>query len=193
MWRLLVRVVLTAVCFLYGYQLGQFYTTEQHTQLPPSCNLAATISTTTVTESLVSPVLCPETASNGNINHVFDHCTQSPYDMSKMFLQLAPSTIPVDIFPQLHHPGTPAKWAFVMTQGQHWPETKETSKPLEAACSEIYLTRTGQRQGQPNKCVAVVKVPLGIARYVYSTLILDNNTLVHNCDLNRWFSVLTQS
>ena len=124
-------------------------------------------STTTVIASFAYPVLCPETASSGNINHqVFDHCTESPYDMKKMFLQLAPATIPVDIFPQLHHPGTPAKWAFVMTQGQHWPDAKETQKPLEAACSEIYLTRTGQRQGQPNKCVAVVKVPLGIARYL---------------------------
>jgi len=180
MWRFLVRVVLTAICFLYGYQLGQFYTTDQRTQLLPSCKMDTTTvssSTTVVTESLVSPVLCPETASIGNTNHpVFDHCTQSPYDMSKMFLQLAPATIPVDIFPQLHHPGTPAKWAFVMTQGQHWPEVKETSKPLEAACSEIYLTRTGQRQGQPNKCVAVVKVPLGIARYVYPTYLYQQLT-----------------
>ena len=162
MWRLIVRIVFTAVCFMYGYQLGQFYTTDQHKQ--PPCKGSITMTSTTIPESPVSPVLCPETTSSGNINHVFDHCTASPYDMKKMFLQLAPATIPVDIFPQLHHPGTPAKWAFVMTQGQHWPDTRETQKPLEAACSEIYLTRTGQRQGQPNKCVAVVKVPLGIAR-----------------------------
>eukprot|EP00596_Hydrurales_sp_CCMP1899_P005649 CAMPEP_0119046322 /NCGR_PEP_ID=MMETSP1177-20130426/45852_1 /TAXON_ID=2985 /ORGANISM="Ochromonas sp, Strain CCMP1899" /LENGTH=409 /DNA_ID=CAMNT_0007019307 /DNA_START=458 /DNA_END=1687 /DNA_ORIENTATION=+ len=49
-----------------------------------------------------------------------------------------------------------------------WPTT---AKPtiFEAECNEIYLTRSGSRANQPNKCTAVVKVRPGMASYVHSS------------------------
>ena len=96
--------------------------------------------------------------------------------MDKMFIHVAPSTIPEDIFPQLHHPGTPAKMSFVMTQSRTWPD----KKPLEQQCKEVYLTRTGSRSSQPNKCVAVAVVPMGVESIVQSSHRLGYTALLTN-------------
>ena len=37
---------------------------------------------------------------------------------------------------------------------------------IHAHCNEIYVTRTGGRGNQPNKCVALARVPEGAASYV---------------------------
>ena len=37
---------------------------------------------------------------------------------------------------------------------------------IHAHCSEVYVTRTGGRANQPNKCVALARVPVGAASYV---------------------------
>ena len=31
----------------------------------------------------------------------------------------------------------------------------------ESPCKEVYMTRTGSKQGMPNKCAAIVSVPAG--------------------------------
>ncbi len=72
-------------------------------------------------------------------------------------LHLASSTVPQDVFGFLHHPGSPAKWNYYVTKEPEWP----SNKVLESPCQEIYLTRTGSRGNQPNKCVAVTIVPEG--------------------------------
>ena len=141
-----------------------------HPTADVSRTLAVVPSSTTIVASL-----CPEETIKtlpsttvalkiGN-KTIYDHCTESPYNMDKMFLQLAPATVPDDIFPMLHHPGTPASMSFVMTQGQSWP----AHKPIQTACSELYLTRTGSRSSQPNKCVAIMKVPIGVESGVQSS------------------------
>jgi hypothetical protein len=67
------------------------------------------------------------------------------------------ASVPEDVFSNLHHPSSPAKESFFLTEQPKW-DTKEV---LESPCQEIFLTRTGSRSNQPNKCVSVVKVPNG--------------------------------
>ena len=76
---------------------------------------------------------------------------------AKYTLRLAKATAPVDLFPHLHHAGSPAKWSFYLSEVKKW----ETDEILDAPCKEVYLTRTGSRAGQPNKCVAVTFIPEG--------------------------------
>ena len=174
-WWLCRFVLFTIACFLYGYRIGKIQNPIEATinsciTVPPTILPNVRPATTMVAS------LCPEEKINtipsttvvalkiGN-KTLYDHCTQSPYNMNNMFLQLAPATVPDDIFPQLHHPGTPASMSFVMTQGQSWP----AHKPIQTACSELYLTRTGSRSSQPNKCVAVMKVPIGVESNIQSS------------------------
>ena len=174
-WWLCRSVLFTIVCFLYGYRIGKIQTpTTDATTINP-CNIVPSTTLPLITTTMVAS-LCPAeetihtipsttvTLKIGN-KTMYDHCTESPYNMNKMFLQLAPSTVPDDIFPMLHHPGTPASMTFVMTQGQSWP----THKPIQTACSELYLTRTGSRSSQPNKCVAIMKVPVGVESNIQSS------------------------
>lgn len=67
------------------------------------------------------------------------------------------ASVPTDIFSFLHHPASPAKIAFFLTRFSKWKSNKVQDSP----CQEIYLTRTGSRASQPNKCVSVVVVPNG--------------------------------
>jgi hypothetical protein len=67
------------------------------------------------------------------------------------------ASVPEDVFPYLHHPASPAKQSLFLTESREWG----SSQVLESPCQEIYLTRTGSRSNQPNKCVAVMKVPNG--------------------------------
>ena len=69
----------------------------------------------------------------------------------------ASSTTPEDIFGFLHHPSSPSKWNYYITKDNNW----KSKKILESPCEEIYLTRSGSRANQPNKCVAVAIVPEG--------------------------------
>lgn len=82
------------------------------------------------------------------------------HDFSKhvpAFFQKGAASVPDDIFSFLHHPASPAKSAYFLTHFSDW----KTSKVQDSPCQEIFLTRTGSRGNQPNKCVAVAVVPDG--------------------------------
>jgi len=110
-----------------------------------------------------------------NGTKVYNHCIESPYS-DNTFMHLAPGTIPETFFPNLHHPASPAKWSFIITQDMSWP----SKDGIQKTCQQLYLTRTGSRASQPNKCVAVVRVPEGVAgnlqhshRTGYTALLTD--------------------
>jgi len=94
---------------------------------------------------------------------VYDHCVTSPYG-DHSFLHLTPpkTDIPNFIFSFLHHPASPAKFNYILTQEEDWPE----ERPLETKCQKLYMTRTGSRSSQPNKCVAVARIPPGLESIV---------------------------
>ena len=163
MW-ILLYAALTALVFLYSYQVGKSQSLSE--VLPCPIKAAKIIRSANTAEGLGEDAdmsnlpLCPDDEPN-----IYNHCAQSPYNSDKTFLHLAKGSIPEDIFPFLHHPGAPSKWSFVMTQEMVWP----SRKPLESQCKEIYLTRSGSRPSQPNKCVAIAKVPDGMASAVHSS------------------------
>lgn len=163
MWILFYAAV-TALVFLYSYQVGKSQALSQLQPCPiQPAGLIRAINTAQFRQEdadMSNLPLCPDDEPL-----IYDHCMQSPYNSDKTFLHLAPGSIPDDIFPFLHHPGSPSKWSFVMTQEMGWP----SRKPLESQCKEIYLTRSGSRPSQPNKCVAIVKVPDGMASVVHNS------------------------
>jgi len=73
------------------------------------------------------------------------------------------------IFPLIHHPSSSSKVEIYMTLSDPgWPQPKRKGKYKEIfpegtgvneTCDEVYLTRTGSRSNQPNKCIAVARVP----------------------------------
>jgi len=188
MLGLVLRLCLSALVFYYGYLMGRLLPSSS--AVPEKCTQQPLPPTPPLVQQMPPPLPCPDepasiatsaTASSSSSGSstpspgVHNHCT-SPPSAERLFLHIAPATIHKDLFPHLHHPDTPAKQAFVMTQGQPWPDRR----PVETACKEVYLTRTGQRQSQPNKCVAVVKVPVGVAsgvqsshRYGYTALLTN--------------------
>lgn len=155
-------VISTVLVFLFSYRLGH---QQSLSEVKPCPVKAVTVQyvhaeEAEIAQDLSSLPLCPE-----NEPRVYDHCLESPYTSETLFLHLARGTVPEDVFPSLHHPGSPAKWSFVMTQSMTWPHEKQ----IETECKEVYLTRAGSRPSQPNKCTAVVKVPEGMASAVHSS------------------------
>lgn len=154
----------TILVFLSGYKVGQVR--SQYDLLPCPTNslraqeLSLTLSIKNGLSDLSDIPFCTK-----NDSKVYDHCTDSFYNTERLFLHLAQGTIPEDIFPDLHHPSSPSKRSFVMSQEKEWPKVN----PLEKQCSKIYLTRAGSRGNQPNKCIAVVKVAEGMASPLQSS------------------------
>ena len=188
--RVVPVVTLMILAFLMGKQLRK-WNNELHAvqckQIQPEIIVKIVEDTVTSTAGL------PKCTTQ---KKVYDHCLSSPYK-DKDWLHLAPGTIHTDYFPWLHHPSSPAKWSFVMTQEEEWPNMKKvTNNTLKELCTEIYLTRTGSRSNQPNKCVGIVKVPEGVAsnnqhshRYGYTALLTDQ----YLNDYSRDYSLLEEN
>lgn len=157
-----ICAILTVLVFVYGYQLGKNQSLSGMCT-KKSSNPESYISASAIRENLRSELNLPYCSKNDTI--IYNHCFESSTNSDRMFLHLAPGTIPEDIFPELHHPGSPAKRTFVMTQDMAWP-AKDAVKTM---CNEIYLTRAGSRSNQPNKCTAIVKVAEGLASIVHSS------------------------
>lgn len=169
---ILFYIVITALVFLYGFQIGK---SKSVSEIKPCDVKAVPAVNSEIVMDLTGLPICPDNVEDKqkvftveDKQKAFNHCVESPYNSDKTFLHLAAGTIPEDIFPNIHHPGSPAKWSFVMTQSMTWPATKKPTI-FEAECKEIYITRSGSRANQPNKCTAVVKVREGMASHVHSS------------------------
>ena len=110
---------------------------------------------------------------------IYDHCMESPYT-DNTFLHVGSGTIPQDVFNNLHHPASPAKSSYIYTQSMKW----DNNKTIESQCSKLYLTRTGSRQSQPNKCVAVSRIPEGVGSIVQHSYRTGYTALLTNQYLN---------
>lgn len=56
-----------------------------------------------------------------------------------------------EIFGHLHNPASPSKYNILLYDKKEFTD-------FNTSCESVYLTRTGSRANQPNKCVALVKV-----------------------------------
>lgn len=121
---------------------------------PASIPSSSALSLTSSSSSSSSPeVTCP-----------------APADESRLWtMHMGRATVPEDVFSYLHHPASPAKYNyFLARQAARWDKTMLQVEDMP--CRELYLTRTGSRASQPNKCVAVVPVPEGHASLVQQSI-----------------------
>jgi hypothetical protein len=81
----------------------------------------------------------------------------NPETSHPMHLLKGKATVPEDVFAYLHHPASPAKFNFFFSQEKWHPP----NHILKSPCKELYLTRTGSRGNQPNKCISIAVVPNG--------------------------------
>ena len=157
---LLVKVCLTILAFFVGVEYGK----AGYQFLPYQGGRASSSSKCATAERSV--IVIEEPALNATVctgPRVYDHCVASPYE-EHTFLHLTPpkTDIPNSIFSFLHHPSSPAKFNYILTQEEDWPE----ENPLGSKCKKLYMTRTGSRSNQPNKCVAVARIAPGLESIV---------------------------
>ena len=104
--------------------------------------------------------------------------------------KLKPRSVISQVFQQLGHPGTDVKAEIILSQ-QETLDIKGSLKlknPIDN-CETLYLTRTGLKEGMPNKCAAIVRVPEGYSspyiqsiRYGYSAKLNDSYQNDYNHD-----------
>lgn len=68
-----------------------------------------------------------------------------------------------------------------MSQKAEW---SSDPNPVKMSCEKLYMTRTGSRQSQPNKCVAVARIPEGFASIVQHSYRTGYTALLTNQYLN---------
>ena len=160
-----VKVLVTVLSFYFGVEYGKVGNLFEEGLGGGLAVPSARGSKCTSTDRAVIVIEDPNPANATMCTgpKVYDHCVTSPYG-EQTFLHLTPpkTDIPNTIFSYLHHPSSPAKFNFVLTQEEDWPK----ERPLESKCQKLYMTRTGSRSNQPNKCVAVARIPPGLESIV---------------------------
>jgi hypothetical protein len=171
----------TVLVFLGGYKVGQVHS-QYGVEPCPNYTLMSQKTPPTTSANTDFSDLSTIPFCTADDPKVYDHCRDTMYSKDRLFLHLAEGSIPEIVFPELHHPASPSKRSFVMTQERDWPR----KSPLEKQCSKIYLTRAGSRGSQPNKCTAIVKVAEGMAspfqsshRIGFTALLTGNRGYFH--------------
>lgn len=162
------RLTFTYCAFVFGMRLGKIHSLYGITPCPIVFPEKIEILQIDAGVDVSSLPKCNE-------KKVYDHCSMRP-DRDETHLHLEHGSIPENLFGHLHHPSSPTKWSFVLTQEQDWPNKNSLIKK----CQEIYMTRTGSRSSQPNKCVAVAKVPEEVASLVHHSHRIGYTALLTN-------------
>lgn len=150
-------VVSTILIYFAGYQVGVDRTKYDDSKPCPAREVRIIPLNVTIS---------PDIAHHTIVNSV-DSCPAKcidPLPVDRMWsLRLGKATVPEDIFGYLHHPSSPAKQNFFMAEGaSQYAADRIGNMP----CQELYLTRTGSRSSQPNKCISIVTVPNGLQSIV---------------------------
>ena len=142
---LTIKIVLLFIAFF----IGRFIREQESTGIKANCVIST--SSKIITTTTNAEVKCPIISSS--------NCSSLPYITLQSYMHRIPPTIPEDLFYNLHHPSTPAKNALLYSWTNDSPNTTSLNDPSSylSQCNEVFLTRTGSRANQPNKCVAVIK------------------------------------
>jgi hypothetical protein len=176
--KIVVAVIMGGMCGLFCYKFAQF---KSELEVVPCPKAEVRVEYTASSNGVVVPAdAIPKCDPAKDGPKVFEHCLASPYT-DRTYLHHFAGSVPDDIFPWLHHPSSPAKDALIITESPKWDTHEANSKQIITNnCAEIYMTRTGSRSNQPNKCVAVVRVPQGVTsivqnshRYGFTALLTD--------------------
>ena len=170
---LLVRVIITIAAFYIGLEIGRI---QSSLEVSPCAVPQRQI---TLREVYPDQTLAP--LPKCTTPRVHDHCIVSPF-ADKTFLHVGPGSVATDIFYNLHHPSSPAKTSFIITQSEHNNFLNNAS--FEQQCTHLFLTRTGSRASQPNKCVAVARVAEGLPSIVQHSYRTGYTALLTNQYLN---------
>lgn len=118
MWVVyIVYIAITILVFIYGYYNGKNISINERKpcvetnirSIENKLRIARKINENNNINNDITKTIC-----NDN-NRIYDHCTQSPY-VDNTFLHLQSGNLADEVFPNLHHPGHPAKWSIVMSQ-----------------------------------------------------------------------------
>jgi hypothetical protein len=160
---IVVRVLLSIVCFYAGKKIGEYHMTREERVKCSPISIAPNLAGSLVDvakgqdladcpgESVIAPVSNAPLKAPFMCSHAYDH------RKNLSVLHLGKATVPEDVFSFLHHPSSPAKWSYFLSHTGDW----QSDTILDSPCQEVYLTRTGSRANQPNKCVAVAVIPEG--------------------------------
>lgn len=163
-FKLILAIFCTVIFFFVGLQVGKDHTRQFASKL--QCGTGSTVGIRNKSFGIYTNSTrrikkkCKEVTdievegvveSSSNMCHSVDSSRTKTLHMGK-------ANVPEDIFSFLHHPSSPSKFSYFLTLPSEW--TKK-SNLHDSKCKEVYLTRTGSRANQPNKCVALVVVPPG--------------------------------
>lgn len=166
----LLILLLSLVVFYTAFQYGKQRTVTEAAEFWERCSATAMGGVersgsrregddqlvTSIDEKPCAPGIIDSTAGDGKDDR-FEYPVCFDYSQRNFSsLHLAKATVATDVFSDLHHPSSPAKWTLFML---HQPQRQQWQHVLDSPCEEVYLTRTGSRPSQPNKCVAVARVP----------------------------------
>jgi len=155
--EVIARVVLSVLFFFLGTKIGDIQSKADGSL---NCPVQAVTESTPIISNAISieedcpkvaPVVSVPVAPRVTCNHAYNN------RKNLSVLHLGKATVPEDVFSFLHHPSSPAKWSYFLSHTGDW----EADTINESPCQEVYLTRTGSRASQPNKCVAVTVIPAG--------------------------------
>lgn len=167
MFKNISLIVLSVVFFFFGNRLGELRTNHEEALCNQPLPAVATESVGFVSPAADSGIDSASRCTTPNAEdrslkqkHLQGSCRLFPANNASS-LQRGSASVSAEVFPFLHHPSSPAKVALFMSQQPFSDQEAGLATAARSPCQEIYLTRTGSRASQPNKCVSVVVVPEG--------------------------------
>jgi hypothetical protein len=133
------RLLASLLFFYIGVEYGKYSARLQPVERPCAASNSRIESPPrpkVVVQQTLGDLPCPKTSSPSvdKTSVLLSHL----YNRNLSTLHLGKATASVDLFPELHHPGSPSKWAFYLSR-ENW----HSSTFLDAPCQHTYLTRTG--------------------------------------------------
>lgn len=168
--KAILAIFCTVLFFIVGLQVGKDHTRQlaNRVDCPQPKSIGSQLRQKSISTFRRTKKKCPETNIETNVlSNVIEAKSQDgdtamcrAFDLTKTkTLHMGKANVPEDIFSYLHHPASPAKSSIFFTLPNEWSQKEANLHGSE--CKEVYLTRSGSRGNQPNKCVALVVVPTG--------------------------------
>ena len=173
--RLVLYFLSGSFSFFVGVQLGfiGFGREGTPTFSPVAITRVEDCSQESSTSTMAIEEPCPIALTRrGGVFGSEDGCTEA-LTLPTLHKSMGESTA-VQVFPLLHHPGslvcTPGE--IVITQGEPWKLNGDSANtPFSLSpCRSVFMTRTGSKEGMPNKCAAVVSIPASQASPYFQTI-----------------------
>ena len=160
---LILVIISSAVTFWLGYNAGMLQSSVAHKSYKENCDVVVS----KFKEEAIKSANNKNLIHNNEASESNDECSiqsvSRPCVQDTLKLEFSPGTYSLNtIFDKIHHPNPIVKNELYLTNSidtNTWK--KHGYKHVNASCKELYLTRTGARGNQPNKCTAIIAVTSG--------------------------------